>query len=99
THDKRMIFAIPRGKKTYVGTTDTMYTEDLAHPNVTVEDRDYLLAAIHSMFPSLQLTSEQIESSWAGVRPLISEGDDKRPSEISRKDEVFLSESGMYSRS
>lgn len=97
THDKRMIFAIPRDNKTYVGTTDTMYMEDLQHPNVTKEDRDYLLDAIHSMFPSLQLTPEKIESSWSGVRPLISEGDNKKPSEISRKDEIFLSKSGLYS--
>src|SRR5699024_3794726 len=43
THDKRMIFAIPREGKTYVGTTDTMYDAEIAHPEVTKEDRDYLL--------------------------------------------------------
>lgn len=97
THDKRMIFAIPRDNKTYVGTTDTMYKDDLINPNVTKEDRDYLLDAINWMFPSLQLSANDVESSWSGVRPLISEGDGKNPSEISRKDEVFLSDSGLYS--
>src|SRR5699024_11873630 len=33
THDKRMIFAIPREGKTYVGTTDTMYDAEIAHPD------------------------------------------------------------------
>src|SRR5690606_29114970 len=38
--DGRMIFAIPREGKTYVGTTDTVYTGDIAHPEVTVQDCD-----------------------------------------------------------
>jgi glycerol-3-phosphate dehydrogenase len=94
TPDGRMVFAIPRGKKTYVGTTDTHYTEDLVHPVMTTEDQDYILKAIHFMFPSLGLTAEDIESSWAGVRPLIYE-EGKSASEISRKDEIFHSPSGL----
>lgn len=96
THDKRMIFAIPREGKTYVGTTDTVYESEIAHPEVTEGDRDYLLKAIHKMFPSLNIIAKNIESSWAGVRPLISE-EGKDPSEISRKDEIFISNSGLYS--
>lgn len=94
--DKRMIFAIPRGDKTYVGTTDTFYDGDIVHPTVTEEDRDYILQAIDYMFPTLEITKEQINSSWAGLRPLIAEGG-KNPSEISRKDEIFTSNSGLYS--
>lgn len=94
--DKRMIFAIPRGDKTYVGTTDTFYEGDIAHPTVTEEDRDYILATIHSMFPSLDISEEKVNSSWAGLRPLVSE-EGKDPSEISRKEEMFTSESGLYS--
>ena len=94
--DHRMIFAIPRGEKTYVGTTDTDYEGDIAHPIVTKDDRDYLLAAANFMFPTLKLTKEDVESSWAGLRPLIAEGG-KNPDEISRKDEIFVSDSGLYS--
>lgn len=94
--DGRMIFAIPRGNKTYVGTTDTNYYGNIATPKVTEDDRKYLLTAIDYMFPTLQLTNDDIESSWAGLRPLISDGSDN-PSEISRKDEIFLSKSGLYS--
>lgn len=50
--------------------------------------------AIHYMFPQLQLTEDKIESAWAGVRPLIHE-EGKGPSEISRKDEIWQSESGL----
>lgn len=94
--DGRMIFAIPRDGITYVGTTDTFYDEDTARPIVTEEDRDYLLEAVHFMFPTLNLSKEDVISSWAGLRPLISQ-EGKDPSEISRKDEIFLSNSGLIS--
>ena len=94
TPDGRMIFAIPRGRKTYIGTTDTDYHGDLTHPRVTREDRDYLLHAVNDMFPSVKLKEEDVESSWAGIRPLIHE-EGKSPSEISRKDEIFRAPSGL----
>jgi glycerol-3-phosphate dehydrogenase len=94
TPDKRMVFAIPRDGKTYVGTTDTFYSEDPIHPSMSKEDRDYLLEAIKFMFPSISVSAEDVESSWAGVRPLILE-DGKDPSEISRKDEIWESDSRL----
>ncbi|MFS0862424.1 glycerol-3-phosphate dehydrogenase/oxidase [Fredinandcohnia sp. 179-A 10B2 NHS] len=94
TPDGRMVFAIPRDGKTYVGTTDTFYDQDTARPTVTVEDRTYLIETINYMFPSVQVTDNDIESSWAGLRPLIYE-EGKDPSEISRKDEIWQSETGL----
>lgn len=93
-HDGRMIFAIPRAGKTYVGTTDTFYEGDPQQMYATKEDVDYLLAAIHYMFPQLLIHAEDVESSWAGVRPLIHE-EGKGPSEISRKDEIWQSANGV----
>lgn len=95
TPDKRMVFAIPRDGKTYVGTTDTFFEGDIQHPVATKEDVDYLIEAIHSMFPLVHITANQVESTWAGVRPLIYE-DGKDPSEISRKDEIWQSEAGLF---
>ncbi|CAI9394780.1 Aerobic glycerol-3-phosphate dehydrogenase [Bacillus sp. T2.9-1] len=94
TSDGRMVFAIPRDGKTYVGTTDTFYSDDLIHPSMSIEDRDYILGAIKFMFPSVSVSAADVESSWAGVRPLILE-DGKDPSEISRKDEIWESESKL----
>lgn len=94
TPDKRMIFAIPRNGKAYVGTTDTFYDGDKVHPEMTLEDRDYLINAINYMFPDVKAKPEDIESSWAGIRPLIHE-EGKNPSEISRKDEIWESQSGL----
>jgi glycerol-3-phosphate dehydrogenase len=94
TEDGRMVFAIPRAGKTYVGTTDTDYKGDLANPGMTEEDLNYVLNTISFMFPEVKVTRDDVESSWSGLRPLIHEPK-KGPSEISRKDEVFHSPSGL----
>lgn len=94
TPDKRMVFAIPRDGKAYVGTTDTFYGENPVSPKMTTADRSYIIDAINYMFPDVNISEEDIESSWAGVRPLILE-EGKDPSEISRKDEIWESNSGL----
>lgn len=94
--DGRMIFAIPRNRTTYIGTTDTPYKEDINHVLTRKEDVDYLLKATNDMFPTVKLTIEDVESSWAGLRPLIHE-EGKSASEMSRKDEIFESETGLVS--
>lgn len=92
--DKRMIFAIPRHGKTYVGTSDDFYEGDPKEMDVSKEEVTYLLNAIDYMFPHIQVSENSVESSWAGVRPLIHE-EGKAPSEISRKDEIWEAESGL----
>ncbi|NOV02583.1 glycerol-3-phosphate dehydrogenase/oxidase [Paenibacillus planticolens] len=96
TPDGRMVFAIPRDGKTYVGTTDTNYTGDIVNPRITKADRAYVLRAANEMFPTLGLTEADVESSWTGLRPLIHQ-EGKDPSEISRRDEIFVSDSGLIS--
>ncbi|VGQ24717.1 alpha-glycerophosphate oxidase [Streptococcus pyogenes] len=71
-NDGRMVFVLPREEKTYFGTTDTDYTGDLEHPQVTQEDVDYLLGVVNNRFPNANVTIDDIESSWAGLRPLLS---------------------------
>lgn len=94
TPDGRMVFAIPRDGKTYIGTTDTEYHGPLDQPRMSREDRDYLLRAVNGMFPAVNLSADQIESGWAGIRPLIRE-EGKPTTEISRKDEIFRSGTGL----
>ena len=94
--DGRMIFAVPRAEVVYLGTTDTNYQGDKLEPEVTEEDVKYVLAAVNHMFPKLDLIPEDVESSWAGLRPLIHE-QGKSPSELSRKDEIFNSPTGLIS--
>lgn len=94
--DGRMIFAIPRGKITYVGTTDTNYFENINDVEVNQVDALYLISAVNNMFPSINLTFQDVQSSWAGLRPLIHE-EGKSASELSRKDEIFESDLGLIS--
>jgi glycerol-3-phosphate dehydrogenase len=94
--DGRMIFTIPRGRTTYIGTTDTDFSGDLDNITATREDAEYLVNAVNSTFPSIQLSLGDIESSWAGVRPLIHQ-EGKSASEISRRDEIFIAPDGLIS--
>lgn len=92
--DGRMVFAIPREGKTYIGTTDTFYTGDMINPEISLDDRQYLINATNQIFPNSNLKLSDIESGWAGLRPLVRE-EGKSPSAISRKDEVFEYASGL----
>lgn len=94
--DGRMIFAIPRGRTTYIGTTDTDYGQDIDHVITTQADATYLIDAVNDSFPAVKLSLDDVESSWAGLRPLIHE-EGKSASELSRKDEIFVSPSGLIS--
>ena len=92
----RMIFTIPRGGATYIGTTDTNYSGDLNDVGVTKEDVDYLITAVKKMFPASNLAMKDIISSYAGIRPLIHQ-EGKAPGEISRRDEIFVTDSRLLS--
>jgi glycerol-3-phosphate dehydrogenase len=94
--DGRMIFAIPRGRITYIGTTDTDYEGSKEDVYATREDVRYIVDAVNETFPTVHLTMADVESTWAGLRPLIHE-EGKSASELSRKDEIFESETGLIS--
>ena len=94
--DGRMMFAIPRGKITYVGTTDTNYNDNKDKVTTNIADAIYLISAVNNMFPDINLELDDIVSSWAGLRPLIHE-EGKSASELSRKDEIFVSDTGLIS--
>ena len=93
---KRMIFAIPKGNTTYVGTTDVEYTEDKNKIFSSNDEIDYLIKTLQALFPQLSINVSDIISTWVGVRPLIKEPG-KDSTEVSRKDEIFISPSGLIS--
>jgi glycerol-3-phosphate dehydrogenase len=94
--DGRMIFAIPRGRITYIGTTDTDYHGDLDDVRAGMDDVEYLVNGVNHIFPKVSLKVEDVESTWTGLRPLIEE-EGKSASQLSRKDEIFESDSGLLS--
>ncbi len=93
---ERMVFAIPRGDKTYVGTTDTRYQGDLVEPILEDKDVEYILCAINQFFEIDTIGIEDVISHWVGVRPLILDGK-KKAEEVSRRDEIYVSENGLIS--
>ncbi|MDA8693499.1 glycerol-3-phosphate dehydrogenase/oxidase, partial [Saprospiraceae bacterium] len=94
--DGRMLFAIPRGEIVYIGTTDTNFKGDQDDLHCTKEDAQYILDAVNNMFSIEPLTIDHIQSTWTGLRPLIQQ-EGKGPSELSRKEEIFTSDTGLIS--
>ena len=92
--DKRAVFVFPWENRTVLGTTD------LDHPplddnevGITNEEVDYLLVATNALFDNTNLSRGDVISSWAGVRPLISDGGDGKrvsPSKERRDHSVWL---------
>ena len=95
--DRRSAFAIPRGAFTYLGTTDTDWGPPVDQPEITGADADYLLEAAARTFAGPALARADVVAAWAGLRPLLHQ-EGKRPSEISRKDEIMTAgETGLVS--
>lgn len=93
-HKGRLIAVIPRGDTTYVGSTESIYTEDIEDIHVNKSEVTYLLDCLKDMFPAVNLNISDVISSWAGVRPLIGE-EGKSSAELSRHDEIFESDTGL----
>jgi glycerol-3-phosphate dehydrogenase len=95
TRDRRLVFVIPWLGRTMIGTTDTAYEGDLASPRATAGDVRYLLDAVNAAFPGAGLGTADVLSSQAGLRPLISDGDEEGSTAgLSREDRVFETEAG-----
>ena len=92
--DGRTIFTLPWLGRTLVGTTDNDYEGPLDHVPPDEADVDYLLGACNRFF-DLALDRADLTGAYAGVRPLISTGDSKKPVDISRKAELFETSSGL----
>jgi glycerol-3-phosphate dehydrogenase len=95
--ERRMMFAIPRGSYTYLGTTDTDFDADPASAMADRHDLTYILDAANGWFPGANLTSVDIVSTWVGLRPLIRHSGQSSPSAVSRDYKLFRSESGLVS--
>lgn len=92
--DRRMVFVIPWGDTTYVGTTDTDYDGPLDDPPCTPDDVDYLLAALNGITEEKH-TADDVVGSWAGLRPLLRSGRSSRTSDLSRRHTVRVAPSGV----
>jgi glycerol-3-phosphate dehydrogenase len=94
--DGRVLFVVPRGSHVYFGTTDTFYPRAEYWPEITREDIDYLLNTAMAHLNVAPFTDGDIVGLWSGLRPLLGE-EGKKPSEISRRDEIMEGPGGLLS--
>ncbi|HJN76790.1 MAG TPA: glycerol-3-phosphate dehydrogenase/oxidase [Myxococcota bacterium] len=92
--DQRVLFAIPWGTETYIGTTDTYFEGDPADVAADGEDVRYLIEAANAYFPKAALVPDDVICTWAGLRPLIRE-DGSSESSVSREHEIHIGADGL----
>ncbi|MGC8118867.1 FAD-dependent oxidoreductase [Marinobacter sp. VGCF2001] len=84
--DQRPVFAFPWAGTTVLGTTDLEHQGNLnQEPAITREEVDYLLHIATRLFPGAGIKQANVLSTWAGVRPVVTEGDGKAPSQENRE--------------
>jgi glycerol-3-phosphate dehydrogenase len=91
--DERSMFAIPWGRQTILGTTDTAYSGSLDGMSLEAEDLDYVLAAGNAVFQS-DLVEGDVLGAWAGVRPLLK-GIGNSTSDLSRRHTLIEGSGGL----
>jgi glycerol-3-phosphate dehydrogenase len=90
-----VLFVIPWKNHWLIGTTDSDWTHDLAHPAATRSDIDYLLERVNAVLVS-PLTHEDIEGVYAGLRPLLA-GESEETSKLTREHDVARVVPGLVS--
>ncbi len=95
--DKRALFVFPWENRSVIGTTDLDHPPlDDKEVGITNDEVDYLLTAVNELFDHTDISREDVISTWAGVRPLISDGNTNNsgkrvsPSKEKRDHSVWL---------
>jgi glycerol-3-phosphate dehydrogenase len=91
--EKSVLFVIPWGRHWLIGTTDTEWNLDKAHPAATAADIDYLLEKVNEVL-AVPLTRDDVEGVFAGLRPLLA-GESDETSKLSREHIVAHSVPGL----
>jgi glycerol-3-phosphate dehydrogenase len=91
--EKSVLFVIPWGRHWIIGTTDTDWTLDKAHPAASAADIEYLLEHVNSVLEQ-PLTPDDVEGVYAGLRPLLS-GESESTSKLSREHAVAHTVPGL----
>ncbi|SGK12638.1 glycerol-3-phosphate dehydrogenase/oxidase [Mycobacterium tuberculosis] len=91
--EKSVMFVIPWGSHWIIGTTDTDWNLDLAHPAATKADIDYILDTVNAVLAT-PLTHADIDGVYAGLRPLLA-GESDDTSKLSREHAVAVPAAGL----
>ena len=93
--DGRVMFVLPWGELSYIGTTDTDADSSPDALRVTADDVTYLLRSANAAFPDAHLNRKDVVSAWAGFRPLLRQDDHANPSQLSREHRIEESPHGL----
>lgn len=93
--EKSVLFVIPWGNRWIIGTTDTDWHLDLAHPAATKADIDYILDHANAVL-TRPLTRDDVQGVYAGLRPLLA-GENESTSQLSREHAVARPQPGLIS--
>jgi len=91
--EKSVLFVLPWGTHWIIGTTDTEWNLDLAHPAATKADIDYILEHVNTVLAT-PLTDDDIDGVYAGLRPLLA-GESEETSKLSREHAVAVPAPGL----
>jgi glycerol-3-phosphate dehydrogenase len=91
--EKSVLFVIPWGRHWLIGTTDTDWNLDKAHPAATAADIDYILEKVNEVL-AIPLTRDDVEGVFAGLRPLLA-GESDQTSKLSREHVVAHTVPGL----
>jgi glycerol-3-phosphate dehydrogenase len=93
--DGRVMFVLPWGDVTVIGTTDSDFTGDPGEAAPTGDDVTYLLRSANAFFPDARLGPEDVIASWAGLRPLLADGAGGATAAVPREHRIAESASGL----
>jgi glycerol-3-phosphate dehydrogenase len=91
--ERSVLFVIPWGRHWLIGTTDTDWDLDLAHPAASASDIQYLLDRVNGVLRT-PLTHADVEGVFAGLRPLLY-GESEATSKLSREHAVGQTVAGL----
>ncbi len=95
--DGRVMFIVPWGELTYIGTTESELDAGLGEVRASGEDVVYVLRSANALFPDARLGPEDVLATWAGVRPLVRQDGADDPAAVSREHIIVESENGLLS--
>ena len=93
--DGRVMFLLPWGDVTVIGTTDTDFAGDPEQAAPAQEDVTYLLRSANALYPDARLALEDVISTWAGLRPLLDDGSAAATAAVPREHRIVESASGL----
>jgi len=93
--DGRVMFVLPWGAWSYIGTTDTDFDGGADDVHTTAEDVTYLLRSANAAFPHAHLVPEDVVATWSAVRPLVQDPDATTTASVSREHTILTGNGGM----